>query len=69
MIRIENISHMLKIMCYFAFLKFFLGFLAFSRTKWFKLGLFGNKQGKQGIYYYVEMVRIVNTSHMLQIMS
>ena len=53
MVGIENISHMREITCKDAFLGY-LVFLALSRIKWFKLGLFGTKLGTQ--HYLVHKI-------------
>ena len=47
-------------------------FFAFSRTKWFKLGLFWDVIWDTTLFgkcYYVDIVRIKKDSHMLEIRS
>ena len=47
MVKIENDSHMFEIMCEVGFFSRFNAFLALTRLKSFKLGLFGIKHDTQ----------------------
>ena len=70
MVRIENNSHMLEITCYVAFFEIFKVFLALSRIKWFKLGLFSTKLGTQHYQVPIIVLKLVESksnNHMLEI--
>ena len=57
MVILKKDSHMLETMCKVTFLKFFLAFLALSRIKWFKFGLFGTKHGTHYNLLYVIVLK------------
>ena len=51
-LELNTIFMYLKLRTMFRFLCCFLAFLAFSRLKWFKHGLFGTKLGTQHYFVY-----------------